>query len=122
MSKDADYADMSLDVTAMVSFYDKYKTVVLADDLNVVTSQLLFDGMLRSKKMSIKVSENQRDNLDKILALLFAESQEKRDISDILRDQIRTRHNCFNRVARLLRSLGGVKEVAQKMEDISSKL
>ena len=122
LNPEADYADMSLDITGMTSFYNKYKTVVLADDLNVVTSQLLFDGMLRANKINIKVPENQKDNLDKILALLFVESPEKKDIADILRDQIKSKHNCFNRVARLLRSLGGVKDIAQKMEDISSKL
>ena len=105
----------------MTSFYQRYKTIHIAGDINLATSQVLFDSMLKAKEVKIKVPENQQQKLDEILSLLFVETPEKKDLKDILRDQIKTKHNCFRRVARLFRSLK-IKEVAQKMEEISDKL
>lgn len=115
------YADFELDVASMTSFYQRYKTIHIAGDINLATSQVLFDSMLKAKEVKIKVPENQQQKLDEILSLLFVETPEKKDLKDILRDQIKTKHNCFRRVARLFRSLK-IKEVAQKMEEISDKL
>ena len=118
----SDYADFELDVSAMTSFYKKYKNVHMVGDINFVTSQVLFDAMLKSNKVNIKVPESQQEKLDKILSLLFIEQEsDGRDIKDLLREQVKRRHNCFARVGRLFRSLKN-KEAAQKMEEISEKL
>ena len=91
-------------------------------DINFVTSQVLFDAMLKSNKVNIKVPESQQEKLDKILSLLFIEQEtDGKDIKDLLREQVKRRHNCFARVGRLFRSLKN-KEAAQKMEEISEKL
>mgnify|MGYP003116986923 CR=1 FL=1 len=115
------YADMHIDVTSAVSFYEKYKKIVLADDVNIVTSQLLFDSLLRCQSINIKVGEGQQSELDKILGTLFVESSEDGDLGQILKNQVRTRHNCFRRAARLLRLLKS-QEVSSKLERAGEKI
>jgi predicted CopG family antitoxin len=117
----SDYADMSLDVAGLSSFYHKYDEVILADDVNLVTSQILFDSILKSKKVTLRVPENQQKLLDSILASLFIEDNSKSDISDLIRGQIKRKHNCFKRTARLFRALK-IEDVSQKLEGISDKL
>lgn len=115
------YADFELDVAAMTSFYRRYKKIHITGDINLATSQVLFDAMLKANDVNLKVPKEQQSKLDEILSLLFVETPEKKDLKEILRDQIKTKHNCFRRVARLCRSLK-IKEAAQKMEEISDKL
>ena len=118
---DSGYADFELDIAAMTSFYRRYKKIHIAGDINLVTSQVLFDAMLKANDVNLKVPASQQAKLDEILSLLFVETPEKKDLKEILRDQIKNKHNCFRRVARLCRSLK-IKEAAQKMEEISDKL
>tara|TARA_R100000008_G_scaffold86093_1_gene77878 strand:- start:10576 stop:11457 length:882 start_codon:yes stop_codon:yes gene_type:complete len=115
------YADMFLDITSAVSFYEKYDTVVLADDVNIVTSQLLFDSLLRCNNIKIKVDESQQSTLDNILSTLFIETSEEGDIGQILKKQVKSRHNCFRRAARLFRLLKS-SEISGKLERTSEKL
>jgi len=115
------YADMFLDITSAVSFYERYKKIILADDINVVTSQLLFDSILRCKQINIKVDENQQSQLDEILATLFLESSEDSELGEILRGQVRKRHNCIRRTSRLFRLLKS-SEISGKLERASDKL
>ena len=117
----SDYADMSLDIAGLSSFYHKYDEVVLADDINLVTSQILFDSILKSKKVTLRVPENQQQLLDSILARLFIEDNSKSDMSDLIRGQIKRKHNCFKRTARLFRALK-MEDISQKLEGISDKL
>lgn len=115
------YADFELDIASMTSFYRRYKKIHIAGDINLVTSQVLFDAMLKANDVNLKVPASQQAKLDEILSLLFVETPEKKDLKEILRDQVKNKHNCFRRVARLCRSLK-IKEAAQKMEEISDKL
>ena len=116
-------ADMALDIASMRSFYPKYDEVLIADDVSFVTSQVLFDGILNAKKVSLQVPESQQETLDKILAELFVsnDDQDDKDISEVIKSQVKIKHNCFKRCARLFRSLKA-EDVASKMEVISSKL
>ena len=120
-SDESKYADMLLDVTSLVSFYEKYDKVVLADDVNVVTSQLLFDCLLRCNSIKIKVQKEQQEILDSILAEVFVEGKEQGSISDILKSQVKTKHNCFKRAARLTRLLKN-SDLSLKLERISDSL
>ncbi len=117
----SDYADMSLDIAGLSSFYHRYDEVILADDINLVTSQILFDSILKSKRVILKVSENQQQLLDSILAKLFIEDNSKSDISDLIRGQIKRKHNCFKRTARLFRALK-MEDISRKMREMSDKL
>ena len=74
-------ADMALDIASMRSFYPKYDEVLIADDVSFVTSQVLFDGILNAKKVSLQVPESQQETLDKILACLLYTSPSPRDLS-----------------------------------------
>lgn len=120
LNQQANYGDMSLDIASMRSFYDKYEEVILADDISFVTSQVLFDSILGSKKVSLEVFPNQRETLDKILAELFVQ-EESEDIADLIKSQVKSRHNCFKRCSRLFRSLKAT-DIASQMEVVSSKL
>jgi len=115
------YADMFLDVTSAVSFYERYKKIVLADDINVVTSQLLFYAFLRCQDLKIKVPDSQQDQLDQILSDLFIETEEDGELGQILKKQIKKRHNCFKRSARLFRFLKN-SDLASQMERTSDSL
>jgi len=115
------YSDMYMDVTSAVSFYEKYKKIILADDVNVVTSQLLFDSLLRCQSINIKVDKSQQSQLDKILATLFVETSEGGDLGQILKNQVKSRHNCFKRVSRLLRLLKA-QEISEKLERFGDKI
>ena len=117
-----EYHDMLLDISSAASFYHKYKKVILADDINVVSSQLLFDSLLRSQKVNIKVPEEQQELLDGILATLFVEGDgDDKDLREMLKGQIRRRHNCFRRVARLFKLVKS-SEVSNKLEKIGEKI
>ena len=120
LNPQANYGDMSLDIASMRSFYSKYQEIILADDINFVTSQVLFDSILGGNKVSIEVAEQQKSTLNKILAELFVH-QEADDIGEVIRSQVKSRHNCFKRSARLFRSLKS-EDIAKKLEGISSKL
>ena len=115
------YADMFLDITTASSFYERYKKIILADDINIVTSQLFFDSLLRCKQIKIKVDESQQSQLDEILATLFVETSGDGGLGEVLRGQIRKRHNCFRRTARLFRLLKS-SEVSGKLERASDQL
>ena len=117
----AEYADMNLDVAAVTSFYHKYKEIVLADDINFVTSQVLFDSILKSNKVTIKVSKEQEPMLNAVLGKLFVQQDEEVEISEMVKSQVRSKHNCFKRSARLFRALK-MEEVSKKLESISDRL
>ncbi len=117
----AEYADMNVDITGITGFYNKYDEVVLADDINFVTSQILFDSILKSKKVTIEVSEAQQPMLNEIFSKIFINPESDADISEIIKSQVRTKHNCFKRAARLFRALK-LEEASKKMEDVSSRI
>lgn len=117
---DKPYADMSLDVTSSVSFYNKYRKCVLVGDVNFVTSQILYDCLLKCKSINLKVHESQQKVLDSRLANLFSEISGE-DMSEILKNQIKTKHNCIRRSAKFFRLLKA-KDVSEKLERMSEKL
>ena len=68
----------------------------------------------------LKVPENQRSTLDKVLATLF-HLQDSEDISETIKLQIKRKHNPFNRAARLLRYLKCDNE-STKVQSFGEKL
>ena len=114
------YCDMTLDVTSAVTFYDKYKKSYLVGDINFVSSQILFDSILKSDSVKIKVPDQQQKMLDSIFATLFKES-EGADMTSIIKSQVKSRHNCFRRTARLARLLKN-NELSSKLERRSDNL
>ncbi len=116
------YSDMVLDVASAASFYGKYETCHLAGDINFASSQILFDCIMRSEAVKIKVPDEQQETLDKIFAELFKEPNSKDfDIAKEIKTQVRQRHNCFRRASRLFRFLKD-SETSAKLQSIGGSL
>ena len=113
--------DLSVDVRSIMGLYNKYNEIVLVDDVNIVTSQILFETSLKAQKVSVKVIESQQSALDKILATLFHAGDDLENPGEIIRNQIKKKHTCFNRTARLTRFLKN-EEASQKLQSISDKI
>ena len=121
LGKDNDEFDLTVDIRAMMAFYGRYDEITLVDDVNIVSSQILFDATLRANKVSIRVAEEQQETLDKILATLFHTVDDSEDIGEIVREQIKRKHTCFNRTARLTRLLK-TESASRALQAISEKL
>ena len=116
------YSDMVLDIASAVTFYSKYNTCHLAGDVNFASSQILFDSILRSDSVKIKVPKEQQETLDKIFLDLFKEpSVEDTDIASEIKKQVRQRHNCFKRTSRLCRFLKD-SETSSKLENVGGSV
>ena len=101
--------DFNLDIASFISIIDRYDKALLVDDLHVVFSQLFFESTFRCPSTILQVPDNQKETLNKILATLFHE-QEADNISVAIKEQIKRKHTCFNRTARLLKSIGCTDE------------
>lgn len=114
------YADMYLDITQAYTFYNKYKQCVLVGDINFVTSQALYDCIVMCKSISTHVPKEQEHLLSLIFSQLFDEESEE-DVSSLIKKQVKTKHNCVNRTAKLFRMLNA-KEVANSLEKLSERI
>lgn len=108
--------DLPITIMNMANLYEKYNEVVIVDNLNIAFSQIFFDSCLRSKKTIIIVPQDQKVRLNNILARLF--NEQSGEISEVVKSQIKRKHTCFNRAARLMSSLG-LKDEADKLQKIS---
>jgi hypothetical protein len=113
-----EYFDFSVSVASMTSFYEKYNKIILAADLPVVFSQFFFDAVYKSKKVVIKSSDEKTSS--EILSDLF-HSNEDNDIAVIVKNQIRTKHTCFNRAERLARAFK-LENAAKILNDLGNKI
>ena len=105
----ADNPDVNFDLQANVlnmnSLYDKYEEVVIAGDVNFTCSQVFFDGFVKSKKLTVRVPDEQKELFNQVLAALFYEEEDQPSVSNI-KQQIKKHHSCFNRAAQLTKELG----------------
>tara|TARA_A100001515_G_scaffold124809_1_gene109283 strand:+ start:553 stop:1425 length:873 start_codon:yes stop_codon:yes gene_type:complete len=116
------YADMNLDITSAVSFYHKYKTCHLVGDINFVSCQILFDSLLKANRVKVKVPDSQQEMLDSIFASLFLQPKDSdAEIGDVIKGQVRRRHNCFKRAARLSRFINN-SELSSKLERMGESI
>ena len=112
--------DFNLDIPNLISVIDRYKKCTIVDDIIIAFSQLFFECTFRCPRTILKVPENQKPALDKVLATLF-HIQDSEDISEAIKSQIKRKHNPFNRAARLLRHLKCDSEAA-KVQSFGDKL
>ena len=89
----------------MNSLYDKYEEVVLTGDVNFTCSQVFFDGFVKSKKLTVRVPDEQKELFNQVLASLFYEEEDEPNLENI-KHQITKHHSCFNRAAQLTKELG----------------
>lgn len=118
---DEKYSDMMLDITSAVSFYEKYERCHLVGDINFVSSQILFDSLLKAESVKIKVPEGQQEMLNSIFGALFKEPAKVEDMAEIIKTQVKRRHNCFKRTSRLCRFLKN-SEMSSKLEKIGESI
>jgi len=105
----ADNPDPSFDLQANVinmnSLYQKYDEIVLTGDVNFTCSQVFFDGFVKSKKLTVKVPDEQKDLFNQVLATLFYEEGNEPSLENI-KSQIIKNHTCFTRSSQLASALG----------------
>ena len=87
--------DMPINVITMRSLYSKYKEIMIATGMNVIFSQLFYDAIAHSNKVTFKISKEEQPLLDQFLASTFME-EETDDLSSALKRQIKTRHTCVS--------------------------
>lgn len=117
-SKD-DFFDIPVNIMNLTGLYDKYQNVIIADDISFVFSQLFFDSTLKSKRTILRTDQDEKVN--KILASLFHEDESGDDISNIIKRQVKEKHTCLNRAAKILRALNN-ESAAQKLQKVSESL
>lgn len=115
-----EYFDFTVNASNMKSLYDKYEKIVLASDLSVSFSQLFFDAVYNSKKVVLKTNDEKISG--EILGDLFDANEEDEDIATAIKNQIKTKHTCFNRAERLARALKleNAAKILKKITDTNS--
>lgn len=120
----ADNPDLDFDLQANVlnmnALYDKYQEVVAVGDVNFTCSQIFFDGFMKSKKLTVRVPEEQKELFNQVLATLFYEEEGKQGLDDI-KEQIKRHHSCFNRASQLAKELGE-EQVSKTLLDLAKQL
>lgn len=96
--------DLNVNVIMLSSLYGKYDEFVICDTLDIAFSQIFFDAFLKSKKVSVKLPENQQHLFTKALSEIF-EDEDEDDMLDKIRNQIKTNHTCVNRSRQLIEGL-----------------
>jgi len=96
--------DFPVNVISMRSLYSRYNEIMFATDMNVVLSQLFYDAVAHANKVTFKIHEEEQPLLDQFLATTFME-EETDDLSAALKAQIKSRHTCVSRAARLCKFL-----------------
>lgn len=120
----ADNQDLNFDLQANVinmnSLYNKYDEIVVVGDVNFACSQIFFDGFVKSKKITVKVPEEQQELFNKVLSTLFYEEDEEPSLEKI-EFQIKKNHSCFNRVSLLAKKLGE-ESASSKLLEMAKQL
>jgi len=114
-----DFFDMNINLNNLASLYDKYEEFVLIGNSKMIFSQLFFDCTLRSKRTTLVSQDNDLTNT--ILGSLFRSEESAEDISAIIKRQVKQKHNCVYRTAKLMNDLGN-KNAAKILEEASKKI
>lgn len=98
-----DFFDFSVRVSNMVSLYKRYQKIILASTLPTTFSQFFFDAIYHSNKVVLKTNDDKK--MGEIIGELFEPGEEDEDMASIVKNQIKTKHTCYNRAARLMKEL-----------------
>lgn len=99
-----DNFDLNVNVIMLSSLYDKYDEFVICDTLDIAFSQIFFDAFLKSKRVSVKLPDDQNSFFTKALAEIFEDEGEE-DMLNKIKNQIKTNHTCVNRSRQLVEGL-----------------
>ena len=116
-----DNFDLSLNIKDLISVLDKYEECIIVDDIFVAMSQLFFETTFAADKAIVKVEEQFRPTLEKMWAVLFHEEDKSKKIGEIVKEQIKQKHTCFNRTAKLAKHLGH-EELSNKLISMGESL
>lgn len=105
--------DLTENVATLSSLYAHYDKVIICDDIKVVSSQIFFDSLIRSKSVFSKVPDAQKELFNEFLSTMF-EEEETDDLLGGVKRQVGKKHTCFNRASQLMELLGN-QEAAQKL-------
>jgi len=103
-AEQSDDFDMNVNIIMLSSLYEKYEEIVICDTLDIAFSQIFFDAFLKSKKVSVKLPDDQEHLFTKALAEIF-EDEEEDDMLNKIKNQIKTNHTCVNRSRQLIEGL-----------------
>ena len=111
--------DNRISLQDLISIADKYKQVVLAGGIDLLLSQALFDVTLHANQTAMQADEQSQHLVNKFLASVFHDEGENKDVSSIVKGQIKRKHTCINRSARLCKFLKNSQAQAalEKMKD-----
>ena len=114
-------ADLNVSIQSLRGLYPKYKEFILLGNIGEVYNQVMLEAMMFAPKTSIKVPKEQEEALNKVFEALFSEDSSQEDMSELVKSQIKRKHTCVNRTARLCRFLKE-SDAATKLEKIRDQL
>ena len=114
-------SDLNVSIQFLRGLYAKYKEFILVGNMGEVYNQIMLEAMMFAPKTLIKVPQEQEQALNKIFEALFSEDSSQENMSDLVRSQIKRKHTCVNRTARLCRFLKD-NDAATKLEKIRDQL
>tara|TARA_Y100001972_G_C7656935_1_gene330872 strand:+ start:895 stop:1722 length:828 start_codon:yes stop_codon:yes gene_type:complete len=115
------HSDLNVSIQSLRGLYVKYKEFILVGNMGEVYNQIMLEAMMFAPKTLIKVPREQEQALNKIFEALFSEDSSQENMSDLVRSQIKRKHTCVNRTARLCRFLKN-NDAATKLEKIRDQL
>jgi len=96
--------DMPVNLLSLRGMYDRYKEILFVTPMAILFSQLFYEAVYYSNKISFKLSEEEQPMFDKFLGSVFKEEKTD-DLSQTLKSQIKSNHTCVSRAARFCKFL-----------------
>jgi hypothetical protein len=119
LGQENEYYDFTTSIMNMNNLYSKYKKIILATNINTAFSQIFFDAVYKAKKVALKTNDTKKSN--EVLADLFKSETEEDDVESFVKNQIKTKHNCFNRAARLAQAFK-FENASKVLQDLGNKI
>lgn len=113
-----DFFDFTVRTSNMASLYKRYKKIVIASTLPTTFSQFFFDAVYHGNKVVLKTDNDKK--MGEILGEFFEPVEEDEDMASIVKTQIKTKHTCYNRAARLMKELKN-EQAAKVLQNILVK-
>lgn len=113
-----DFFDFTVRASNMVSLYNKYKKIVIASTLPTTFSQFFFDAVYHGNRVVLKTNDDKK--MGEILSEFFEPVEEDEDMASVVKNQIKMKHTCYNRAARLMKELKN-EQAAKILQNILTK-
>lgn len=116
----SEFFDFDVNLVKLASLYHNYDEVCLVGSTQMMSGQIFLDAMIRSYKLTVKITDGGRleDLFDKYLEPVEADSQESLILK--VKKQFIEKHNCFERTAEFLEEVGEL-DLAEKVRKEGEK-